>query len=43
VERSQAGEESGASRQPTEQRCSGTGGASDELVRRIGLLAEWAY
>ena len=29
--------------QPTEPRCSGPGVASDELVRRIGLLAEWTY
>ena len=42
-ERSQVGEESGASSQPTEPRCSGPGVASDELVRRIGLLAEWTY
>ena len=31
------------SSQPTEPRCSGPGGASGELVRRIGLLAEWTY
>ena len=30
--------------QPTQAaRCSGPGGASGELVRRVGLLAEWAY